>query len=123
VFYGGRRAGLCFLAKKFELFPFLAFSSSPTQSHSLKFELLHKNKKEGKMRMKISFAIFIAIFNASRAQTCPKGVNITSGPVSGKPKRKNFERRGEGCPCSYVSNQRCYRQNNVLLGFIPSHGN
>ena len=79
--------------------------------------------------MKISFAMFIAIFNTSRAQTCPQGTeDITSGPVSGKPKRKYFERRGEerrgeGCPCSYVSNQRCYRQNNAVIGFVPSHRN
>ena len=75
------------------------------------------------MRMKISFAIFIAIFNTSRAQTCPQGPNITSGPVSGKPKSKNFERRGTECPCSYVSNQRGYRHNYALLRFIPSHRN
>ena len=69
--------------------------------------------------MKISFAIFIAIFNTSRAQICPSGPNITSGPVSGKPKSKSFVRKGTECPCSYVSNQRGYRQNNALLRFNP----
>jgi hypothetical protein len=55
--------------------------------------------------MKISLAIFIAIFNTSIAQTCP-GTDIPSGNVIGKPKSKNFQRRGDKCPCSYVSNQR-----------------
>jgi len=35
------------------------------------------------------------------ADKCRNG--IVGGPVEGKPRAKNFERKGKNCPCSYVS--------------------
>jgi len=69
------------------------------------------------MKFFSSLAILIATSNVSKGENCP-GTDFPSGTVVGKDNQKNFQRRGNNCPCSFVSIVKIIAQTLILSFFL-----